>query len=378
MRACESGQSTAEYVGLLALTAAVLLGGGAAVGLGDVGTAVAATVRTGICIVAGDICRDSDAVAAGLEPCTVGERSDGAGATVSIGWLRLGKSGLWTVASRSDGSVLVTQVSERRGGAGAGIGLEASPLGLEFGVAGAIDLTISSGATYEFPSAAAAGRFLAGDREGVEPVWRFGEAGEMISGELAARLGGATLGGVFTSARAAAGARLGRGMTTLYIRTRLGSGATLWLPGRAGRVVGPSTGDVIVELTLDGTEPRELAFRNIGRGRGAGEVVDTVARLDLRHPANRRAAGTVLAHSLPWPPELAPRLRALALLAVQRGVIERSVYSLRDDSSSFELAARFGAELGVMANEVHVQRRLVAASAWTDGGRERVREDCLR
>ena len=79
-----TGQATAEYAGVLALVAATLLGTGAVVGVSGVGDAVAAGIRTGICIVGGDVCRASDAAAAGLEPCTVGERSEGGGATVSI------------------------------------------------------------------------------------------------------------------------------------------------------------------------------------------------------------------------------------------------------------------------------------------------------
>jgi hypothetical protein len=58
-------------------------------------------------------------------------------------------------------------------------------------------------------------------------------------------------------------------------------------------------------------------------------------------------------------------------------VVERAVYAVRDDSSKFELSARLGAERGIQAHEVHVQRRLVAASAWTPGSGERERVDCL-
>ena len=52
-----TGQAGAEYGALLALVAAAHAGAGAIVGPADVGTDVAATVRTGICIVAGDECR---------------------------------------------------------------------------------------------------------------------------------------------------------------------------------------------------------------------------------------------------------------------------------------------------------------------------------
>jgi hypothetical protein len=375
----DAGQATAEYVGLLALAAVVFAGVGATVGLGAVGEAVADGVRTGICIVGGDICRSSDAAAAGLEPCTVGERSEGGGTTIAVGWLRLGGGDGWTVAQRSDGSVLVTKTHDRMAGAGAGIGIEASPLGLSFGLDGKVDFTMTSGATWEFPDAAAAGRFLAGDdRERRPPTWRFGEAGEVLNGEAAARVGGATLTGVEATARGAGGVRVGRGQTTVYVRTRLDTGGRVWMPGRDARFEGPSTGDIMVELTFEGDHPRELGFRSVRRAGGGDRVVDTVARLDLRDPANRRAAARVLAERPPWGPGVLGDLRALRLLAVQRGVVERAVYDVRDDSGSFELAVKLGVELGVEADEVKVVRRLVAASAWTPGtSQERLREDCV-
>ena len=65
------------------------------------------------------------------------------------------------------------------------------------------------------------------------------------------------------------------------------------------------------------------------------------------------------------------------LYTVQHGTVERAVYDVRDESSDFELAARLGQELGLELEDIKVQRRLVAASAWTPGSQERVREDCV-
>jgi hypothetical protein len=373
----ERGQATTEYLGLLALAACLLASAGVAVGPGEVGTAVASTVRTGICIVAGDICRESDASALGLQPCTVGERSSGGGTTVEIAWARIGGSDGLVVATRSDGSVLVTKTDEERAGAVTGIGIEASPLGLQVGVEGAIDFTITSGKAWEFPDAASAARFIGNDaRDSVPPTWRFGDAGGELSAAATAGFRGTTLSSIGATAGAASGARVGRGTTTLYVRARIDTGARIWLLGRAGRVAGPSTGEVMVELTLDRGAPRELAIRSVGRPAGHGRVVDTVARLDLRDPVNRRAAEGVLSHSLPWPPDLAYDLGALTLLAVQRGVVERAVYDVRNDSSDFELGARLGLALGIAHEDIEIERRLVAASAWTHGSQEMLREDC--
>jgi hypothetical protein len=372
----QTGQATSEYAGLLALIATALLSAGMLAGLDGVGAAVAKGIRTGICIVGGDVCRSSDAAAAGLAPCTVGERSAGGGATISIAWVRIGDRNGWSVATRSDGSVLVTRVHAHRGGVGAGIGVEASPFGLSIGVEGKADFEFGSGATWEFPDAQSAARFIAHGGD-VEPTWRFGEAGDVLTAEAGVKIGGATLTGVGATARSAGGARIGRGQTTLYVRTRLDSGAEVWLGNHTAEMAGPSTGDVLVELTLGpGGSPREVAFRT-AKSAADGRVVDTVARLDLSDAANRAVAERLLSQRLPWPGAVAGEVHQLMLYAVQHGTVERSVYDVRDESSDFELAARLGEELGIEVNRVKVQRRLVAASAWTPGSQERMREDCV-
>jgi hypothetical protein len=371
MRESERGQASAEYVGVLAVAAAVFVTVGATVGLGEIPAAVASTVRTGICIVAGDICRDSDARAAGLQPCTVGDRAQGGGTTFSIGLLRLGGANGLLVARRSDGSVLVTRSAEARRGVGAGVGLEATPLGIDVGVAGSADFTITAGKAWEFPDAASAGRFFAG-AEDVPPTWRFGELGGELGGEVGASLKGIRFAGVHASAGMAAGVRHGRGQTTLYMRGRLDTGANVWAPGSHSAVTGPG-GQVMIELTTEGDDVREIAFRTASRGAGTGQIVDTVARLDLRDPRNRAAARSMLVSGVPTP----PRLLALMRYTVQHGTVERSVYDVHDDSSAFALGVKFVAELGLEDKDVDVERRLVAASAWTHGSQERVREDCI-
>ena len=105
-------------------------------------------------------------------------------------------------------------------------------------------------------------------------------------------------------------------------------------------------------------------------------MVETVARLDLRDAGNRAAADRLLSLRLPWPPAVAGDLRTLVKRAVRTGLVERAVYDVRDDSDEIELSAKLGLALGVDASEVDVDRRLVAASAWTQGSRERERADC--
>jgi hypothetical protein len=372
----EPGQAAAEYVGLIALAAALLLVAGAAVGLGEVGTAVASTVRTGICIVAGDVCRDSDARAAGLEPCTVRQKSTGGGTSFSIAVVQIGGSKGKIVATRSDGSVLVTETDEGHAGRVVGIGLEASPIGVDVGAEVGASVSMLRGKTWEFPDAAAAGRFLRGEAGDLPPTWHYGEVGGELTAEAKGNLAGVKISSISGSLEGAAGLRVGRGQTTVYARVKAETGAKVWLPGDAGRFPGPATGDLIAELTYEHGAPREIAFRRVGHAE-ASHVVDTVARLDLRDPENLRAAAGILAHGLPWTGEVLSDVASLVRLAAQRGTVERSVYDLRNDSSDFALAAKLGYELGLEHEHVDVERRLVAASAWTDGSQERVREDCV-
>ena len=134
---------------------------------------------------------------------------------------------------------------------------------------------------------------------------------------------------------------------------------------------------MVAEYTRDRSGPRELAFRVTERGVRANEVVETVARMDLREHANREVAMRLLRRRAPWPPAVAEDLRAAVRRAVQAGTVERSVYAVEDGSRSFELAARAGAELGLEAGYSKVDRRLVEASARTGGSQERAREDCV-
>ena len=105
-------------------------------------------------------------------------------------------------------------------------------------------------------------------------------------------------------------------------------------------------------------------------------MVETVGRLDLRDPGNRAAAEPLLSRRLPWPPAIARELAPLLARTVRTGTVERAVYEVRDGSDDFALNAKFGLALGFDAEEVEVDRRLVAASAWTQGSRERERADC--
>jgi hypothetical protein len=380
-----------DYAALLAVVAVAFAGAGAATGASlvrDVPSRVAHVLRTGICIVGGDVCRSADAAAEGLDPCIVEERARGAGLTVAIVSLRVGERGEWTVARRSDGTVLITHADDRIAGATGGVGFELGSI--QVGASASLDATLSSGEAWELPSIDAAARFLADVRDArraTAPTWRFGDLGEEAAGWVGVEGVGVTLTGAEASARAAAGVRAGRGSRTVYIH----AGAELTgpldlLPGGHGADAGRGTsaapgggrtGPLLLAVTRDRAGLRELAFRRVQAGARADEVVETVGRLDLRDARNRALAERLLRIRLPWPPAVAADLRAVLLRTVQTGTVERSVYAVDDRSHDFALAARLAVELGVEASSLDVTRRLVESSAWTRGSPERRRVDCV-
>jgi hypothetical protein len=378
------GQATVDYAALLTLVAVVFIGAGAAAGLSSLPARVAQTLRTGICIVGGDVCRTADATADGLAPCVVAEKAEGAGLTVSVAVLRIGESGEWSAARRSHGTVLITHARDRRAGATGGVGLELGTLGV--GVTGSLDVAVSSGLAWELPSIAAAARFVAAVRGGHDPpapTWRFGDVGDEAIGMLGFRGLGTAVTGVEASWRAAAGVRTGRGETTVFVHAgaELAGPLDLLVGGRPrGTSTAPAggpTGPLLLSVTRDAYGLRELAVRRVAAGERRGEVVETLGRLDLRNAGNRAAADRLLRVRLPWPPAVASDLRDVLRRMASAGTIERSVYAVQDRSHGFGVAVRLAAELGVEASSVDVTRRLVDASAWTHGSPERRRVDCL-
>jgi hypothetical protein len=382
-----AGQGSLEYVGLLSVVAAVLAVAGPVAGVSGLGSEVVRVVRTGVCIVAGDVCRSSDAASAGLAPCTLWDRRRGGGAALTVMSMRLGGSHHWTVARRSDGSMLVTRADGDAAGVSGGLGFQAGPLRL--GVDGTLGFEVAAGTAWELPDAATAARFLSEVRRGAAfdsrrwpPAWRSGDAGLAASGwaGLGVELGGegalsSPLAGAEISAEGAAGARIGRGTSTLYLRSE-SQGPRL--EDAFGHTVGATArGPVIAEYTRDRSGPRELAFRTAAPHARGVEVVETVARLDLRDPANRAVAARLLRHRAPWPPSVLEDLRAVIRHTVAVGTVERSVYAVSDHSGELELAGRFGLELGLKLERTNFDRRLVSATAWTGGTRARAREDCL-
>jgi hypothetical protein len=383
IRSCR-GQASLDYLGLLTVVTVALAGAGTAAGLAEVPRAVVQAARTGICIVGGDVCRASDAAAAGLSPCLTGETAHGRGLAVTILSVRLGRSGSWTVAQRSDGSVLVTRLVGDAIGLAGGIGLQLGPV-VAAGATATFDLSLARGQAWELPSATAAAALVAAVRRGddppVTPTWRFGDAGEEVAAAVGLSIPGASLTALEASGAMAAGVRTGRGETTTYLRVHAAASTPLGTLVAAGRgSAGGPDGDgapLLLGVTRDAGGLRELTFRRAAPGAAPGEVVETVGRLDLRDGANRAIAAPLLGHGLPWPPDVAAGLRAVLLRTARVGVIERSVYAVDDRSHDWAGAVKLGLAVGLELSELDVHRRLVDAGAWVAGSPERRRVDCL-
>ena len=379
-----AGQASLEYAGLLTLVVAVLAAASpAAAGLSGLGAQVARAVRTGVCIVGGDICRPADALAAGLEPCTLSETLRGAGLAGTVLSLRAGKDKLLTIARRSDGSVSVTHTEGREAGLSGGLGLAAGTV--EAGIDGTVGLQVAAAVGWELPDAAAAASVVRDVQRNLvlalarhRPAWRSGEAGLAATGwaGLGARAGkgaaGMPAGGIELTAETAAGARIGRGTTTLFLRTET-DGPAVDLPG--ARSAAGRRGPVMVEYTTDAAGPRELAFRAAAPARAGRELVETVARMDLRDPASRALADRLLRLRPPW--GAGDELRAAIRHAAATGIVERNVYRIADRTKDVEVALRLGVEIGLELEYTSVDRTLVAATATTAGSAQRAREDCL-
>ena len=386
-----AGQSSIEYVGLLALVAVALAAAAPAAGLPDVGVELARAVRTGVCIVGGDYCRPADARAAGLDPCTLTEHRSGAGAALTVGTFRLGEKGQMTIARRSDGSVAISLDAAHRAGVVGTVGLAAGPVRLSAG--GELALTVAAARGWEFPDEATARRFVAEIPHG-SPLddrrwpraWQSGDGGLATGAAGKARLGGnlatghsvaATGAAIETSAEAALGVRVGGGRTTYYLRVGALGPSARW-GGRRQITLGGTAAPSLAEYTRDADGPLELAFRGVTRGDRPGQVVESVARMDLRDPVNLSVAWPLLSHPAPWPPSLFAAMRDVIGYAVAVGTVEQSVYAVTDRSHDIDVSIGLGAGLGLRAERIDVDRRLVSAMAMIHGSAPRAREDCVQ
>lgn len=370
------GQAAFEYVAILLVVAAALTGAATlAVAVPGVGERVVTTVRTGLCIVGGDVCRSSDAVAAGLKPCVTSQRSRRQDTTVDIAVVRLGGHGEWQLALRSDGQAVVTRLEENELGGTVGVGLTFSPAGVDAAASASLVAGYRGGRAWRFPDARSAGAFLAAAtrdasaRAARAPDLRWHAINGQADGEASVAIADLARAGISTGASNAIGLRSEGARRTLTLDLRLDD------PLLSGILHGlaPSAGTQrswVADISWEGGKARELALR-AATGR-AGRQEEYSARLDLRDAGNRAEAERLLQPSTSTPADLA----ALAERMRTHGVIEQAAYSVSEERRGFTVAGKLGLALGLAHQRITAERRLVDAIASIRGGPLQRRFDC--
>jgi hypothetical protein len=384
----QRGQASADYIAVVAVVATVLLAVGAAARMPELPGTVVQTVRTGLCIVGGDVCRASDARAEGLEPCVVRGHEGLRHSSITFLFARVSQDRGYAVELRSDGT---SRVVATEGSALAASGEPALRLGASVAVkaGGQIGLVWRSGQAWELPDRASLERLLAqakgrpGEmadriRRGATPMpapterfFEGGDMGELTAGAQVFSVRQPVLSG---AARHAIGRRVRAGRTSWYFDAS-GDGPRLFgglLPGV--ELKGKSA------WTLEVTEgpghrPERLQLQTAIPGKRANEIEELSASLDLTIPANAAAARDLLALEREHTPLALARARAVGRHLLRAGTIERRLYRVRARPSDFDAELSIGVFGGEHTGDAH-QRDLVAAEVIRDGGRAR-RADCV-
>jgi hypothetical protein len=398
-----------------------VVAGAAAVGsVPPLAAQVAGAIRHGICLVAGGVCTPREARAAGLAPCLVQARSDRERLGGRVLVVKVGRGDTLLVQRRSDGSASVSFADGEAVGGSVGVGMEL--LGRGAKLRGGAGLQFTSGRTWEFPSFAAAARFvhrwartetLTGEVRGLwpggdhppPPDVTYKEGGGY--GELAAALG------IRRGVRAAAGVELGAvagrriapgGRVTYYDRV---DGETA---GKLGLVLGSlqrhDAGQAVLEITTVHGRAVELRVSAAARVHyalappgpasslgdlvtrlrgstpqpsGHGRRLEAELALDLTDPANRAALrGVMEVLSLQVAPaEWDDRVRALAHRLDTDAAVDVRLFRDRLEQSEIGADAGLGAGFGGAYDRTEEVRDLLAAWSLRAGGTLQEREDCI-
>ena len=361
------GQASTEYVAILLAVAALL--SVAAVAVPGVGERVAAAVRTAMCIAGGDVCRGSDAAAAGLAPCVTRARSARVETAVDLALLRIGENGEWRLALRSDGTALVARLDENEAGMTGGVGFTFSPAGIDASVDGSVVGGYHGGRAWRFADARAAAAFIAdgGSSRPPDVSWHAlgGRADGFAGFDAGAELARA---GLTASFESALGVRSEGARRTLTLDLGLEApDLGIDRPGFPG-VPGERRG-LVAELTWEHGALRQLELR--AASADGARLEELTGRLDLRDAGNRGFAARQLGAPT------AARLRELFARMANHGVVELSGYEASERRRGFEVAGRLGVALGLTHHRIASERRLVDALAWVRGGPPQRRFDCL-
>ena len=415
-----AGQASAEYVALLAVVCAVVAGAAAVGSVPPIAAQVARQVKHGICLVAGGICTPREARAAGLGPCLVRVRTDRERLGGRVLVVKVGRGDSFLVQRRSDGTAAVSFADGGAVGASFGLGLQFT--GHRADVRGGGGLQFASGRTWEFPTVAAASRFvrrwahtetLTGELRGILPGGAHPPAPDSTYkeggayGEFTAAVG--LRPGTEASLGAELGAVMGRriepgGRVTWYDRV---DGETA---GQLGVVLGAlqrhDAAQAAFEVTTVHGRPAQLRVSAAARVHGelappgpvssladlgkrlegvrsspGGHVrrLEAEVSLDLTDPANLAAVQDVVQMlGLRAPPTDWPRrVRALAARLDADGAVDVRVFRERLDQSTLGADVGAGAGFGAGYDRTAEARDLLAAWSLRSGGRLQEREDCV-
>jgi hypothetical protein len=415
-----AGQASAEYVALLAVVGVVVAGAAAVGSVPAIAAQVAGAVRHGICLVAGGICSPGAARAAGLAPCLVHARAKRERLGGRLLVVRLGRGDSLLVERRSDGSAAVSFADGEGVGASLGVGLQIAGRGAK--VRGGAGLQFTAGRTWEFPTFAAAARFvrrwgrtetLTGEVRGIlpggdrppPPDSRYVEGGGY--GEFAAALGGPATSGI--EGRGEVGGVFGRrksrgGRVTWYARIDAETA------GRLGLVLGAieehHAGEAALEVTAVHGRPVELRVRAAARVHGElappgpvtsmqdlstqlrgdtrtpgghGRRLEAEVSLDLTEPANLHAvAGVVEVMQLRVAPaDWDDRVRALAARLDADGAVDVRLLRVGFEEHDVGADAALGLGVGASYERTEEVRDLMRAWSLRAGGPLQEREDCI-
>lgn len=391
----ESGQASIEYVGLVGLVVCVLAL--PVVAGRDLAGAVVRQVHRALCVVSGGECELD------RQPCVVATRQLEDDGAVDLAIVRIGSRELVLREARSDGSVAVTFIRDRRAGLALGIGvgghlrLGRRRVGMGAEAQATVMAALGGGTTWVLRDARAADRLVrglivdgAGDLgrrvlHGGHPDARGAPAPAATSSHrsLAVTFGGsagpALLGADLTLSGAdLAGATtdLATGRRTFVVRRRNDLVASLT---RAHRVSGALDETYTLTVDRDG-HPRELGVLRGGELHGGGRW-ESETQLDLTDPANAAAARDFLREVVAPRPRLGravPVSAALRRRLDEAGVRDERTYALTSGASGVGLGGGSGLiRLGADYERRQRRLRLVRARQRGPDGLWRARDDCL-
>lgn len=362
--------ASTEYAGVVTLVA-VVLGLGGAVAAPELPARVKRTIEVGLCIVGGDVCRASDARAAGLEPCVVHAREADRRTRVNVTVLSYATGDAIAIERRSDGTRRVSFSRSDGGGVVAGAGLRlGAQVDARIEAAGGVGWT--SGSAWELADERALAAFLRGVRAQPGKLgWDLARRGapppaerfSAVTGDIGARAGAQILGLdqplLTMGGKGALGRRIRRGRTSWYFDAGH-EGAQLF-GGLIPEVELNRKGTWVLELS---DRPRELRLTT-----ALPKGVELEARLDLRDAANAAAARELLQHPS------RERAAALGRHFLTHGTVERRRYGTRALPSGPDVALGAGLA-GIDHATTDRERTLLAAEVLRPTGNSR-RSDCV-